>query len=207
MSHIIDTETIPTDAGKYSVQFIYDESADQPEDEGFVLAVDNRWRNSEVTHGDYDAEAFAAVQGHVSNADFAWGHELRSGAAIVRYLRLKGNKGVTLVTQNFYADEPSTDRHQPVYGFAVAPDDASDPDAYVKSSLESWRAWANGDVFGYRVLDPQGNEVEDGSVWGYYGFSREYDYVLSEAKAAAEYDAKERVAQANTVGAGFVGVI
>lgn len=212
MNHIIDTETIVTDAGKYRVEFIYDESADQPEDEGFVFAMSGRERYAsdsriDIEHGDVPDEVKAVLLTSGPHREDSWDWELHSGAALVRYLTLKGYKGVTLVGRDYRPVEPSTNRRERVYGVAWAPDDASDHAGYVKSSLKQWAAWAEGDVFGYRVLDPQGREVEDGSCWGYYGFSIEHDYVLSEARSAAEYDAKERVAQANQAGAGFVGVI
>ena len=113
--------------------------------------------------------------------------------------------------------EPSTDRSERVYGVAWAPDDAADwhmPEQafnYTYCALAQWRAWADGDVFGWRLTDPAGDEVE--SVWGYYGSAfdtqpgSERNHTLEEATDAAQADAERRLSQANLAGAGLIGLI
>lgn len=70
----------------------------------------------------------------------------------------------------------------------------------LRGEIAAWNQWANGDVYGYyvlrQVLDDDGETissegVEDGSCWGYYG-SDEWEYMYSEAKAAAERDYAQR---------------
>lgn len=209
----IDYETIDTLAGEYRVAWYADEYADQPYNDGFALAVDG-WEyygadsRIDIEHGDIPAEVWSVLRTSGRNRDDSWDYELRSGAALVRYLTLKGYMGVTLVDRDYRAEQPSANRRERVYGVAWDVGGSTDQDICrnnVKLDLEEWRAWAEGDVFSWIVTDPAGNDVE--SVGGYYGFNREREYTLSEARAAAEYDAAQRIEQVNRAGAGIVGLI
>lgn len=204
----IDTETIETAAGTYRVEWEYDETADKPFNEGFGLVVNvGRFhhRPRVETLGDPGTVPNEALWAVGQDRDNMWEWENRSGAALVRLLRLKGYKGVTLIDESFRPVEASTDRFDSFYGVTWAPEDATDPDVYTRANLEDWQAWVNGDVFGWTLYAPDGSHVD--SVWGYYGFTREYEYTLSEATATAQYDAEQRIEQANANGAGFVGLI
>lgn len=55
-----------------------------------------------------------------------------------------------------------------------------------KSDLETYTQWANGEVYGYTIVNQYGEEVEDGSCWGIYGS----EYALEEAKMAVDSDIK-----------------
>lgn len=139
-------------------------------------------------------------------------HEVRSAAAIARYARIKyGLKGVVEISDGFVPQTPSADRGESFAGLAWAPDDVPDEHVadYVRGDLKQWAAWAAGDTFGWVLTGPDGEEVEDGAVWGFYGFwdGDERAYTLSEARNVAESDAAERIKQANTVGAGFISLI
>ncbi|OMC55392.1 hypothetical protein A5747_13445 [Mycobacterium sp. IS-836] len=213
--HELDSQTIDTPAGEYRVTWYHDEDANQPEDEGFNLLVHGWERygadsriDIEYGGGHLAGEVMSVLLTSGTNREDSWPWELRSGAALVRYLRLKDRKGVTLVDLDYRPVEPSSDRWQRVYGVAWSPDDATDPDEYVKNRLAEWRAWAEGDCFGWVVTDPTGREIEYGSVWGYYGFwdgGREWS--LEDAKGEAIADAESRIEQANRVGAGIVGLV
>jgi hypothetical protein len=210
MDYEIDREAIDTEAGEYTVTWFADDDAQQPEDEGFILAVDG-WEcygshsRIDIEHGDVPDIVWSVLRTHGKYCQDSWSRELRSGAALVRYLTLKGHKGVTLVNRDYRPTEPSADRFDRVYGVAWAPDDATSPVEYVKGDLDQWRAWANGDCFGYVVTNPAGQTIE--SVWGFYDFNREREETLSESVSAAQYDAKARTDQVNTAGAGIVGSI
>lgn len=56
--------------------------------------------------------------------------------------------------------------------------------------VEEFSDWANGDVFGYEVLDADGETLD--SCWGYYGrYGGEgWKYLIIEAESAAEYQSK-----------------
>ncbi len=205
--HVIETTTVATSAGNYTIEFLVDEDAEQPEDEGLVIYLAGDHRRNLFTYGRLDDElAQTAIAYRNHKRDEAWREDARSGAAIVRYLRLKGHKGVTLIDRSFRPVDADADRDERVYGVAIAPSDATAPERYVRDSLAMWHAWNEGDVFGFRVLDPQGREVE-GSIWGYYGFYESRPFALEDAEGVIGLDAAERVAEANRAGAGFVGVI
>tara|TARA_Y100000034_G_scaffold131848_1_gene193493 strand:- start:549 stop:1418 length:870 start_codon:yes stop_codon:yes gene_type:complete len=48
--------------------------------------------------------------------------------------------------------------------------------------IETYQQWANGDVWGYIIQNSDGEDVEDGSCWGYYGS----DDCIEQAKVAAD---------------------
>ena len=216
---ILDTETINTAAGRYVLDWIQDDNADAPYDEGFTLLKNGSawgpYSRINIQEGDTDSPVAATILQALSNHAHGW--DQISGAAIVRYLRLAGKRGVTLVDHEYSPVEPSTDRSERVYGVAWAPDDAADwhmPEQafhYTYCALAQWRAWADGDVFGWRLTDPAGDEVE--SVWGYYGSAfdtqpgSERNHTLEEATDAAQADAERRLSQANLAGAGLIGLI
>lgn len=54
------------------------------------------------------------------------------------------------------------------------------------SEIETLDMWVNVDVWGYRITNPDGEEVE--ALWGMYGF----DYCREEAKGTLEYLMKTR---------------
>ena len=164
---ILDTETINTAAGSYVLDWIQDDNADAPYDEGFTLLKNGSawgpYSRINIQEGDTDSPVAATILQALSNHAHGW--DQISGAAIVRYLRLAGKRGVTLVDHEYSPVEPSTDRSERVYGVAWAPDDAADwhmPEQafhYTYCALAQWRAWADGDVFGWRLTDPAGDEV------------------------------------------------
>lgn len=208
--HSFASQTIETEAGEYQVRWYTDDSAEQPHDEGFTLAVNGSdpygySDRIDIEHGDAPPWVWDVLRTSGRHRQDSWEYELRSGAALVRYLTLKGFKGVTLVTGDYYPVEASADRSERVHGVAWAPDDVTDPTEYVKSALEPWRSWASGDVFGWELTGPGGDNVD--GCWGFYGFHREMELTLAEARHAAEYDAAQRTELAGQVGAGFVGII
>lgn len=54
------------------------------------------------------------------------------------------------------------------------------------AEVEIWDAYLSGEVYGYVVLDNNGEHVD--SCWGFYG---DMDYMISEAKAAVDYETRE----------------
>jgi hypothetical protein len=48
--------------------------------------------------------------------------------------------------------------------------DIAELTAQVRASFEDFAAWVEGDVVGYRIVDPDGDEV--GSCWGFYGATK-----------------------------------
>jgi hypothetical protein len=123
----------------------------------------------------------------------------------LRYLSLLGLRA-KLVDEDYRLVDPDDDDR--AKGVVIAPRDISAEhlEKSFDSFLSTWRAWAEGDVFGWRVLDPSGEEMY--AVWGYYGFDRERAYTLSEARDVVEGDVFGwRLEISNIAGAGFVGLI
>lgn len=217
---ILDTETIHTPAGDYEIEWHLDDAADQPFNDGLTLLTDGGKDRIDILEGDTNSEAAQAVLEALDAHSYphdAWQWQLRSGAAIVRYLTLKGKKGVTLVSESYRPEQPSTDRQERVAGVAWAPDDAADwkdPLGFLYFTyvaLDQWNAWANGETFGYRLLDPSGEIVDE--CWGFYGQywdekpESERSHTLHDATQAALADAENRVRAVNLAGAGIVGLI
>lgn len=197
---------VDTPAGVYTVELHYDETPEQPYNDGLGFAFDGGRESIDQAMGDHADEVLSLIKGS----------EVRSAAAIARYLRLKyGFKGIREVSGDYSTGEPSSDRGESFQGLAWAPDDATYPDSYTDAGIAEYRAWANGEVYGYVVLDPDGADF--GSCWGFYGDDGE-KYMLERAKDEVEYDAtqrgiaserraSERLESANLAGAGFVGII
>lgn len=57
---------------------------------------------------------------------------------------------------------------------------------YLEGEIETYSQWANSEVYGYRVFDPEDEDETEESCWGFYGM----DYCISEATSVAEHMAK-----------------
>jgi hypothetical protein len=240
MDMTIATDEIETVAGTYTVRYLLDEYPEQPYDYGFGFVLNGNGNCIDIATADHEDwpkgladRVMNLLKGATLDAaqrGLIYPSEIRSGAAIARYLRLVyGLKGIVVVDRDFLPSEPSSDRDEYVAGLAWAPQDVPDmvthddgtvqtPESYTRNQLKQWRAWSNGDVFGYSTFAPDGTEIEDGSVWGYYGFDDNRAYVLSEVTDVAHADAMERlhaealminemIDQASSVGAGIIGLI
>lgn len=207
MNHdAIDAETVTTPAGHYEIEWIHDESAEQPYDEGFVLVTAGGHDRIPIDT-DTDNTLPYEVLSALGSDGQRWAREEHSSAAIVRYLSLTGKKGVTAVDEDYRPVESSTNRYERVHGVAWAPDDvpADRADSYVRGALAQWQAWATGDVFGYEVTGPDGRQVD--ACWGLYGYLASREYTMGEARGVIDHDVAERVESANRIGAGFVGIV
>lgn len=61
-----------------------------------------------------------------------------------------------------------------------------------KNACDLYSAWAWGDVYGIAsITDPDGEELEDGSVWGFYGSDPEKSGLLDSARNSIEYHKKK----------------
>jgi hypothetical protein len=67
----------------------------------------------------------------------------------------------------------------------VAKEDAP---AQLEGAAKLYGHWAWGDVYGVsNIEDPEGNEIEDGSCWGFYGSDHEESGLLDHARACIEW--------------------
>jgi len=60
---------------------------------------------------------------------------------------------------------------------------------YAEGEIQTWLDYCNGEVYGYKVSDLEGNVLD--SVWGFYG----YKYCEEEAKNQAQYFEDEAIKQ------------
>jgi hypothetical protein len=60
-----------------------------------------------------------------------------------------------------------------------------------KGAFDLYSAWAWGDCYGISSIeDPEGNEIEEGSCWGFYGDDHEKSGLLPDARATIDADIK-----------------
>lgn len=57
--------------------------------------------------------------------------------------------------------------------------------ACLESELKTYDTYLRGDVYGYRILDKEGDEID--SCWGFYGYDYEKSGLLDEAKGYIDY--------------------
>jgi len=210
---------VETAAGTYAVHWFWDDAApaDPPYDHACGLLKKGGPRTMDIREGlpdrgdAVDAEHYTALRAVWSalacRRHPAWDPtDAVSGAALVRYLTLKGFAGVTVIDDDFHAVEASADRDEHVHGVAWVSADFTDPAGAVAGWLADWRAWRDGDIFGWTAYGPNGEEIE--SSWGYYGFtSSEQQYTFECAESFILAHALEQVEKANLVGSGIVGPI
>lgn len=72
-----------------------------------------------------------------------------------------------------------------------APVDTHEKQIEYAARLYGW--WAFGDVYGWRVIDPEGEEID--SCWGYYGPDHGQSGLIADARAAIEPAADQREAE------------
>jgi|JI10StandDraft_1071094.scaffolds.fasta_scaffold18126_9 hypothetical protein len=219
MLHPFDKLTVDTFAGPYVIELHYDLDAAAPDytdDGGLVYLGDAR--TISARHGDASHIVDELLTAHSVHNDNLYDHEIRSGAAIARYLRLRyGLTGILEVARSgdrYRTATPSADRYRRIEGMAWAPADATAPEDYSRGTVATYDAWANSEVYGYIVTAPDSREVT--SCWDFYADPDEpftaqaplgLAHMLDEARAAVAEDSAERIAQANTVGAGIIGLI
>lgn len=57
----------------------------------------------------------------------------------------------------------------------------------LRSEIETFSNWANGSVYGYIIEDEGGEEIDDGSCWGFYGYDYESNGLLESAREVVDY--------------------
>jgi len=68
--------------------------------------------------------------------------------------------------------------------------------AQCKGAFDLFSAWAWGDVYGIQeITDPEGKEVEDGSIWGFYGSDHEASGLMESARGSIDYHAEKAAKQ------------
>lgn len=65
----------------------------------------------------------------------------------------------------------------------------------LRGEVETYDDYLTGNVYGFNVTDADGEDIADGSVWGYYG-DPEKSGLMEEAKSSIEWEIKHRKEQA-----------
>lgn len=61
----------------------------------------------------------------------------------------------------------------------------------MESELKTYDDYLRGNVYGYRILDENGDEID--SCWGYYGYDHEKSGLLNDAKSTIKYEEEETI--------------
>ncbi len=68
-----------------------------------------------------------------------------------------------------------------------------------KGTFDLYTAWAWGDVYGVsEIIRPNGEEMADGSCWGFYGSDHEASGLMEHCRSIVEFDRKERAEKARS---------
>jgi len=67
-------------------------------------------------------------------------------------------------------------------------------EAALESDIKVYDNFLSGEVYGYVIKDPDGNDVDDGSCWNWYGddVKGEDSYAVKEAKSSIDHEIKRR---------------
>lgn len=205
------TEKIETPAGIYTVELHYDDMDQNPltdwDQEGMAFFVVGSRHGEMVNTLDEVTDA-------TGNAIRTWIADEHHVDDIQRRFALwraiTGSPWVLVTGDDYDMDQ--------AYGWMVLVDTsttyvASDGNSYpslpqpvgvAEATMKDFHTWVNGEVCGFVVKDPAGNDLtHGGSVWGFYDEADALQQGIDEAKA----DAAERVNAANLAGAGIVGLI
>ena len=60
-------------------------------------------------------------------------------------------------------------------------------ESYLVNEVETYDNFISGQVYGYQIEDKFGNDIEDGSCWGFFGYDHEKSGLLGEAKSTIDY--------------------
>jgi hypothetical protein len=77
------------------------------------------------------------------------------------------------------------------------PDYIAKATAYMEGEIKEYDAYLTGDVFGWQIYDPEDNFVD--SCFGYYGYERNIEYVMSEVKAIIDRIYKDQEDEAAAI--------
>ncbi len=207
----------------YRVTIENDDSPDEPESDcNVVTAIElngtdgylHDFKPFRLRPGD-GMQHSTAEAGKLSDlAETAISEARHSEAAIARWLRLSGAKGLCALSRGHDGSIGLVSLERPEHpvalatmmqdrweyaGFAfIEPElaaaelsDGADYHNVVATTLDEWNAYHSGDVFGYRIEHTESGD-EIGSCYGYYGWDTNIEYVSSEIAAEIATDAAQR---------------
>lgn len=204
MTYTLDTRTVDTDAGTYTVAYELDQDTSSPRDADCNITL----IATRIHYGE-----------DLSELDNVTGND--AADALARFMRTWSDtdkierafhlwKTITGSNWNLETETRGgndwTEYFQ-LWDSATSPDVCPNPAQNARVELNYFANWREGDTFGYVITGPDGDDIE--SVWGYIGFDGDGDrgHVDTEIDAAIAHDVTERTNNANVAGSGFVGLI
>lgn len=172
----------------YSIDVIVDEDPQNPRTEwdnlGTMICFHSRY-NLGDKH-DYSVEEAQEIANDKNN--------------IVLQLRLYDHSGISMSTSNSYPYNDiwdsgcvgfiyiSRDKVRKEYGWKrITKKRLEQIVQYLKGEVECYDNYLTGAVYGFSVKDPEGEEIENGSCWGFYGYDHEKSGLKSEAISQIEW--------------------
>lgn len=61
-----------------------------------------------------------------------------------------------------------------------------------EGNVKLYNDYLSGSVYGYQIEDTDGTEIDEGSVWGFYGYEYEKSGLLEDAKSSIDWDIKDK---------------
>ena len=183
-----DNDGLPmANRGRFEVRVRYDDSPENPlteweNDKSFFLyTYSGGWNIRKTGYGDNEDNIPFEVARHAADSSGKELYELirdempySSHHEAREWYRLL--KGYTIIGSNDYRLHGSA-----VLGVKnenlIKDGITCTPEEYLKSILETFLQWCNGDVYGFQVLTPAGDVLE--SCWGFYGEDECLDEGLS----------------------------
>lgn len=185
----------------YALKFYYDDNAEAPREWDNLGTMYCEHRR--CTLGDKGAEN-PFVQDDETGK---W--KLRDDVAVALPLILLDHSGLAMRTTAFQEDSGGWDSGQVgviyVTKEKVKEEYGNGPDAlekarkYLEGEVKTYDDYLQGNVYGYVVEDGEGNEIA--SCWGFYpdevkgggwSWEKENQYIIDEAKSAADYDLEQK---------------
>lgn len=154
----------------YKIELVHDDSAESPrewDNLGTIVTTDNRYFSLQEKSS-YDLEDLKLAY---SDPDL---DSAPQDIAAILPIYMYAHSGVTISTSN--SNYPFTDRWDAgQVGFIYITEEkvkheGIDPEkvaTYLRGEIDTLDQWLRGDVWGYRVLDQNDNEIE--SCWGFFG--------------------------------------
>ena len=174
----------------YKIQVIVDDCPSNPRDDdnlGTMVCFHSRYQLGDKNHG------FSTPQEFI---DFL---EKNKHNIIALPLYLYDHSGLTMSTGTFACDAAGWDtshvgiiyitkeKARSEYG-RLTKATVARIEGYLKAEVETYDALLTGSCYGYQILDKDGNEVADGSCWGYYGYDHKNSGLLEQAQALIDYE-------------------
>lgn len=182
----------------YTIKIMTDEDPQNPrtawDNLGHMVCFHNRYNLGDEKHDFKEPE------------DFKEFLEAYQGKIVALPLFLYDHSGITIRTRSFSDIDPGCwDSGCVGYIYLTYPEIRKEYgwrvvnkarikkiEEYLRAEVETYDDYLTGSVYGYQIIDPKGNEVDDGSCWGYYGYDHKKSGLMDQAEDAVNCEIKSR---------------